>query len=106
MTRPTVHFLSGEGKRNRANADLYRRLLAIAWGECEVIVGHHVAFQFDGDLNTEDEIPSADCLLFDHDIMGAVFGEQALELMQRIALLRPYERETEVARVLTIVRGA
>lgn len=102
MTRPTEHFLSGEGKRNRAHADLFRQLLAIAWGDCEVIVGHHVAFQFDGDLNTEDEIPSADCLLFNHDIMTAVFGADAVTLMQRIAAMVPGDREAEVARALAV----
>lgn len=96
MNRPNVRFLGGEGKRNRANADLYHAMLCMAWGDCEVIVGHHVNFQFDGDLSTEDEIPSADCLLFDHDIMQAVFGQDALPLMAEIATLRPYEREQRV----------
>lgn len=102
MQRPTniIHFLSGEGKRNRAAADLFQRLLTIAWGNCQVIVGHHVAFQFDNDLTTEDEIPSADTLLFDHGIMTAVFGEDAIPLMQRIAAMLPGEREAEVQRAL------
>lgn len=92
-SRPATRFLGPEGKRNRANAALYKAMLCVAWGECEVIVGHHVNFQFDGDLSTEDEIPSADTLLFDHDIMGAVFGDSAVLLMTQIAAVRPYERE-------------
>lgn len=98
MNRPTHRFLGPEGKRNRANADLFAAILCIAWGEeCSIITGHHINFQFGGDLSTEDEIPSADCLLFDHDIMSSVFGEeQSKGLMQQIASLRPYERENVV----------
>lgn len=107
MQRPTsTHYLGGEGKRNRDHAALFTALLTRAWGECEVIVGHHVAFEFAGDLNTEDEIPSADCLLFDHGIMTAVFGEQAIPLMQRIAALKPGEREVEVQRALDALDAA
>jgi hypothetical protein len=101
MSRPTAKFLKDEGKRNRANADLFRVMLCIAWGEdCEIIVGHHINFQFDKDFNTEDEIPAADTLLFDHEIMHAVFGDKALGIMRTIATLAPYEREEYVGAVL------
>ena len=103
MTRPDVRYLKGEVQRNREHAGLFQRLLRIAWGDCAIIVGHHVAFQFDGDLTTEDEIPSADTLLFDHGVMGAVFGDRAREVMQRIAPLRPGEREQAVTRELEAI---
>lgn len=97
MTRPTAKFLKDEGKRNRANADLFRAMLCVAWGEdCDIIVGHHINFQFDKDFRTEDEIPAADTLLFDHDIMTAVFGVNAGPIMYTIAGLAPYEREAYV----------
>lgn len=97
MNRPKHRFLGPEGKRNRANADLFRAMLCVVWGDnCDIITGHHINFQFDGDLSTEDEIPSADCLLFDHDIMCAVFGEKAYEIMRNIAILRPWARENYV----------
>ena len=103
MPRPNVHYLSGEGKRNREHAALFQRLLHLAFGGCDVIVGHHVAFQFDGDLTTEDEIPSADTLLFDHNVMGMIFGERARDVMTRIAPLLPGERELAVARELKAI---
>lgn len=79
---PTFKYLSGEGKRNRHNADLFQALLCRAWGmNCSVMTGHHVAFLFNGDLSTEDEIPSADCLLFDLEIMDAVFGVRDRHIM-------------------------
>ena len=100
--RPSFRYLSGEGKRNRANADLFQALLCTAWGEgCMVITGHHVSFMFDGDLSTEDEVPSADSVLFDHEIMGAVFGEShAVEIMREIAPLPRYRREDFVRELL------
>lgn len=100
------HFLGPEGERNRKNAALFQRLLRKAWGECEIIVGHHIGYEFAGDLDTEDEIPSADTLLFDHDIMQAVFGDQAMALLARIAVLKPYDREIEVVRALDALEAA
>lgn len=100
IARPAFRYLSGEGKRNRANADLFRALLCIAWGDdCMVITGHHVSFMFDGDLSTEDEVPSADCLLFDHEIMGRVFPEDYMEIMRDLAPMHRYARENHVRRL-------
>jgi hypothetical protein len=97
MYKPTFKYLSGEGKRNRHNADLYEALLCVAWGiGCSVMTGHHIAFLFNGDLMTEDEIPSADTLLFDLEIMGAVFGAERDSLLQTLALQGRNERENTV----------
>lgn len=102
--RPAFRYLSGEGKRNRANADLYQAMLQIAWGDgCSVITGHHVSFLFDGDLSTEDEIPSADSLLFDHDVMSCLFPADYIDIMRQIAPLRRYARENYV-RALMVER--
>lgn len=98
MNRPTERFLGGEGKRNRHNAALYVAMLNKAWGACEVIVGHHINFEFDSNLDTEDEIPSADCLLFNHQIMRGIFGKDAPNIMSHLAGLEPYAREEEVVR--------
>lgn len=102
--RPTFRYLSGEGKRNRSNADLFQAMLTLAWGsKCSVITGHHVSFLFDGDLSTEDEIPSADTVLFDHAIMGTLFPTDYREIMAKLAPLARYEREN-ATRVLLIER--
>lgn len=97
MYRPTFKYLSGEGKRNRHNADLFQAILCIAWGgNCTVMTGHHIAFLFDGDLTTEDEVPSADCLLFDLEIMDAVFGWERDSILQTIVTMNRGEREDYV----------
>lgn len=97
MYRPTFKYLSGEGKRNRHNADLFQALLCQSWGlGCSVMTGHHVAFLFDGDLATEDEVPSADCLLFDLEIMGEVFGTERDAILHAIVTMPRGDRENYV----------
>lgn len=95
--RPNAKFLGGEGKRNRHNAGLFCQMLFQAWGDCDVIVGHHINFLFDKNLETEDEIPAADTLLFDHAIMGCLFGDKMPDVLAHIAVLGPYARERYVA---------
>lgn len=80
-------YLSFEAGRNRTHAAMYERLVKAAYGGARVatMTGHHVAFELDGNIATENEIPSADTLLFDHTIMRATFGAQAIFVMQRLA---------------------
>lgn len=88
------NYLRDEGKRNRTNAALYSRLVQLAFGaDNAVIVGHHINFEKDGKIETENEIPAADTLLFDHDIMGAIFGDDAYAIMQTLACVRAEFRE-------------
>jgi len=96
MSIQVKSFLSTEGKRNRANADLYLDMLQLAYpGEVlDVIVGHHICFEFDKDIATENEIPAADTLLFDHEIMSKIFGKAvALQHMHHMVELDAGARE-------------
>lgn len=96
MSVQVKSFLSTEGKRNRANADLYLDILRLAYpGErIEVIVGHHICFEFDGDISTENEIPAADTLLFNHDILSRIFGkDKARAYMHHMVDLDDEKRE-------------
>jgi hypothetical protein len=87
-------YLEFENTRNKASAALFEHMLKIAFGECQVMVGHHIGMEFQGDLQTENEIPSADTLIFDHDIMRKVFGDDAVEFMQRLAAVPCNQRES------------
>lgn len=91
-------YLSFENARNKRHARLYCKLLEAAYGEGGLareteVVGHHITFEFRGDVDTVNEIPSADTLLFDHDIMGKVFGRDTLWVMTTLAVKRAEERE-------------
>lgn len=78
-------FLASENERNKRHCTLYGALMQRALGKVDIFIGHHLCFENMGNLATEQEIPSADTLLFDHDIMSAVFGNRAVEIMQHLA---------------------
>jgi hypothetical protein len=62
--------------------------------DIQVMIGHHLAFQEGGKLETENEIPSADTLMFCHDIMGRVFGNpRAMHVMMALAAVPDGARE-------------
>ena len=79
-------FLGFENARNKLNAELYTRILKIAYpDQTDVLVGHHLCFEKHGDIQTENEIPSADTLIFDHEIMRAVFPNDWREVLGALA---------------------
>lgn len=80
-------YLGFENDRNKKHAEIYTRLLkrAIKRDDVAVLIGHHITFEIGGDLETENEIPSADCLMFDHELMTSVFGaDRALPIMRAL----------------------
>lgn len=91
----TKDWLGYENQRNKLNAATYTTLLKLALKhvDCAVLIGHHITFELDGDLETENEIPSADCLMFDHEIMRAVFGDSALRIMRELVVLPCDQRD-------------
>lgn len=102
----TKDWIGYENARNKKNVQLYTDILTMALRKITgsdsvaVLIGHHLVFEFDGDANgtldieTENEIPSADCLMFDHEIMKAVFGEDAVFIMVNLAKLDCEQRDT------------
>lgn len=88
------NYLNEEAMRNKRNVDAYASLIRSAFGANEaVLVGHHICFQRESDFSTENEIPSADTLIFDHDVMTATFGDRALPIMAELAVLPLKERD-------------
>jgi hypothetical protein len=90
-------WLGYENRRNRDNAALFTAIMKRAFGNAEVLIGHHLTFQQGGDLETENEIPSADTLMFDHTIMTAVFGDRAVDVMQHLAATPCQSRDAVLA---------
>lgn len=86
---PIKEYLGAENARNKKHAALYTDLIRRAFGKGQdVLVGHHLTFEEHGHIESENEIPSADTLLFCHDLMGRVFGaDQAISLMRILATL-------------------
>lgn len=78
-------FIGYEIERNKKNAEMYTAIMQKALGTDVILIGHHLCFELGKDISTENEIPSADTLLFDHDVMTAVFGIQAMDIMEHLA---------------------
>lgn len=100
------YWLQAENDRNTHHGQIFIDLIKRAFRTDEVVmVGHHFVFEPEAamkqlDLTQLNEIPSADTLLFDHEIMGAVFGEQAVPLMIELAKVPCDSRDQIVAEAL------
>lgn len=94
-------YLGYEHARNKCNAAVYERLIKLAFARegssIMTLTGHHLTFELDEDLSTENEIPSADCMMFDHEIMGRVFGVNAVQIMRHLAALDCEARDKALA---------
>lgn len=91
-----------ENQRNKRSTQLFHDMLRAAFGELasEIIIAHHLNFEHGSDIGTINEIPSADTLIFDHEIMGRIFGkEMALKHMMLLATV-PVERRDNVLEIL------
>jgi len=95
------YYLGYENDRNTKHAAVFIDLIHRAMSPHEVtLVGHHFVCeevsdppQPEADLKTLNEIPSADTLIFDHDIMTAVFGSSAIDVMIDCVKLPAGQRE-------------
>lgn len=88
-------YLTYENTRNRKNHALYSAIFNQAFPQCRMtLIVHHLSFQLPG--KEPNEVPSADSLLFDHDIMRACFGDDALPIMAKASQLPCEERDEYV----------
>jgi len=99
MLEHAKYYLQSENERNTQHGMIFIDLIKRAFGVDEVVmVGHHFVFEpkdsmLKLDLTKLNEIPSADTILFDHDIMREVFGEKALPLMIECAKVPVAQRD-------------
>lgn len=76
-------YLSSENERNVRNKHIYERMLQIAFPENKaLLIAHHLNV---GDGSSVMEIPSADTLIFCHDIMEKVFGVNFMVIIEKLA---------------------
>lgn len=73
-----------ENDRNAEGNQLFKDIIREAFGVTDVIIGHHLVYEkqdLRGDGFTYqviEEIPSADALIFDHDVAQKIWGEKWL----------------------------
>lgn len=100
------NYLRYEDARNKSHTALYEEILQAAFGHSEeVVVGHHLTFLTRGDLRTVTEIPSADTMIFDHDIMRRIFGDRAVEVMVQCAAVPCEGRDQVLSEALLAIRA-
>lgn len=91
------NFLMVENARNHDAHRTFERFLHRAIGPCRVLVAHHIVFIPAGS-DDPTEIPSADSLCFNHQLMTKVFGEvSAPAIMLTLAKRTPDLRDKVLA---------
>lgn len=91
---PTGMKIEGayENDRNREGAPVFKAIIREVFGVQDVICGHHLIFEFrekrdDGFVyDIVQEIPSADCLIFDHEIARKVWGSSFKQVLMQLAV--------------------
>lgn len=104
-----------ENDRNLACTQLFEDILTEVFGKTaerfRVIVGHHITYQRrdlgpDGFYYTQvEEIPSADCLMFDHEIAKALWGGAYLDVLQQLACEPVETRDALLSKMYYEMRG-
>jgi hypothetical protein len=94
-----TNYLADEATRNHKSVKLFADMLRVAYPEhkVDILIGHHICFMFNDDFDTMDEIPAADSLIFDPELMGRVFGSRAKYIMARLAVLSIAERDSALS---------
>lgn len=81
-----------ENDRNAENNALYKAIIREAYGVTDVICGHHLVYQVedkraDGFTYTfVEEVPSADTLIFDHEVARKIWGDDFRAKLVQLAL--------------------
>lgn len=94
-----------ENDRNGNSADLFKAVIREAYGVKDVIIAHHLVFvreehRDDGfTYQIVEEVPSADCLLFDHEVARRIWGEEWEAALTRLALTPPEHRDEVFAKM-------
>jgi len=94
-----------ENDRNAEHADLFKDIIREAFGVTDVIVAHHLVYvvteKRDGfDYTIVEEIPSADSLIFDHDIAKKLWGAERYKEVLAALAVEPVETRDDLLRKL------
>jgi hypothetical protein len=92
-----------ENKRNSDNEDLFRAIITEVYPEVDLVVaGHHIFVRRAGSPGAE-EIPSADHLIFDHEIAQKIWGNNWRSALEALAL-EPAETRDSLLRTMYMKR--
>jgi hypothetical protein len=92
-----------ENDRNAESAELFKAIIRKVFGVTDVIVGHHlvyVATERDENgytIQVVEEIPSADALIFDHDVARKLWPEDWVQNLAWLAMTSQDQRDAVLA---------
>lgn len=80
-----------ENDRNATNNQLFKDIIREACGVQDVIIAHHLVYvrtEMRGGFSYEivEEVPSADALIFDHEVAAKIWGPGFLTTLSRLAI--------------------
>jgi len=87
-----------ENDRNAKYSELYKAMIRECFGVTDVIIAHHLVYVTsevrDGfTYQIIEEIPSADTLLFDHDVVKRIWPDNWRGILTQLALEPPETRD-------------
>jgi hypothetical protein len=90
-----------ENDRNADSSELFKAIIREAFEVTDVIVAHHIVYvkterrqdpgkdglpPMEYDFQLVEEVPSADTLIFDHDIAARIWGPDFKDVLVKLAL--------------------
>ena len=95
----SIYRCHTEDNRNRDHAELWEAMIKCAYPEVTGVgCGHHIMFKRP-DRIAPDEYPSADCLIFDHEVARAIWGHDYKFTLSRLAMEPPETRDVMVRKL-------
>lgn len=74
-----------ENQRNEDNFDLFNAMIKETRDNVQVVVaGHHIIYKVVDEV--PQEIPSADCLIFNHEMAQKIWGPKWKDILTQLAL--------------------
>lgn len=92
-----------ENDRNAENSKLFSDIIKEAYNVDQVIIAHHLVYVIqdtdkDGfNIQVIEEVPSADSLIFDHEVAEKIWGPSYLVILQELASLPQVQRDQKLS---------
>jgi len=94
---PEHRVWADENSRNARGSEIFKTMVSEAFKPTQFIAAHHLIYQ----RGTEtQEFPSADTLIFDHDVARIVWGDGFKEVLMRLVCEPTKTRDDLLAQLL------
>ena len=93
-----------ENDPHAQSRDLFKAIIHEVYGATDCIIAHHLTYvavdKRDGfDYQVVEEIPSADALIFDHEVAKKIWGPEFGSILQYLAAIPVPQRDEELERL-------